>query len=365
MLVKITSIETFHRNDYLAIVRIRTDDGAEGYGQTSPYLANQTVPLIHSDIASFFIGTNPWDLEANIAEFARRQYKFHGTTFWRALCGIDTAVWDLLGRAVGQPVYRMLGGAVRTRIPVYGSSMSRTISPEAEAERLVGLVETNGFRGFKIRIAEVMGRDVDVYPGRTEHIIRATRQALGDDVTLHADANGGYSVSKAIRVGRMLEEYGFGHFEEPCPFAEIENTAQVAAALDIPVAGGEQDNSIEQFNRIIGMRGVDIIQPDIGYIGGMSRARKVTTMAEAAGIPATPHCANDSLLQVFTLHLAASQPAVSQLQEWSIEDKPWFHGIFSPMPQVIDGHVTLTDAPGWGVEIDDHFLATAQYDITT
>ncbi len=363
--MKITSIETFHRDDNLAVVRVRTDDGAEGWGQTSPYLANQTAPLLHSDVAPFFLGTDPWDLEANLVGFVHQQYKFYGTQFWRALCGVDTAVWDLLGRVTGQPVYRLLGGAVRTRIPVYGSSMSRTIAPAAEAERLVALAESHGFRAFKIRIADVMAHDVDVYPGRTEAIVKATREALGDDVVIHADANGGYSVPEAIRIGRMLEHYAFGHFEEPCPYPEIENTARVAAALDMPVAGGEQDSSLEQFHRMIEMHAVDIVQPDIGYVGGMSRARKVTSMASAAGIPATPHCANDSLLQVFTLHLAASQPSVSQFQEWSIEDKPWFHGVFGPMPEVVDGFVQLGEEPGWGVEIDPHFLSTATHLTTT
>lgn len=358
--MKIDSIETHHIDDNLALVRVRTDDGAEGWGQTSPYLAQQTAPLIHSSIAPWFIGRNPWDVEADIEEFARREYKFYGTQMWRAMCGIDTAIWDLLGKVTGQPVYRLIGGAVRTAIPVYGSSMSRRISPEAEADRMVALREDKGFRGFKIRIGEVMGRDVDVYPGRTEQIIRTVRERLGDDVVLHADANGGYSVSEAIRVGRILEGHGYGHFEEPCPYPLIENTAAVAAALDIPVAGGEQDQLPEHFYRMITSRAVDIIQPDIGYVGGISRARRVTSLALSAGIPATPHCANASMLQVFTLHLAASQPAVSQLQEWSIEDKAWTHGVYTGLPDVVDGLVHLGDAPGWGVEIDPDFLAAAR-----
>ena len=358
-IIKITSIETFQRDDNLAIVRVRTDDGAEGYGQTSAYLADLSVPALHRLVAPAFIGQDPWDLEAVIDGVVRRQYKFYGTALWRALCGVDTAVWDLLGKVTGQPVYKLLGGAVRERIPVYGSSMSRSISPEAEAERMVGLVESNGFRAFKMRVADVMGRDVDASPGRSERVVRTVREAVGPDVVLHADANGGYSVAAAIRLGRLLEELRFGHFEEPCPYPEIENTAQVAAALDIAVAGGEQGSSLEQFHRIITSRAVDIIQPDVGYIGGISRARRVARMAEAAGIPCTPHCANASLLQVFTLHLAAAMPSVHQFQEWSIEDVPWTRGVYGPAPEVVDGHVQMSTAPGWGVEIDEDFLANA------
>lgn len=363
--MKITSIETFRRDDNMALVRVRTDDGAEGWGQTSPYIASQSSALIESTVAPFFLGTDPWDLEATIDKMVLATYKTYGSTLWRALCGVDTAIWDLLGQVTGQPVYRLIGGKLRDRIPVYGSSMRRDISPEEEADRLTGLRESHGFRAFKIRIGNVMGRDVDVYPGRTEEIVRVARERLGHDVVLHADANGGYSVAAAIRVGRILEEFDFGHFEEPCPYPQIENTARVASALDIPVAAGEQDQLLEQFHRIINSHGVDIIQPDIGYVGGVSRARKVTSMAEAAGMPATPHCANQSMLQLFTLHLAASQPSVHQFQEWNIEPWSWYEGIFTGLPPVVDGHVTLSEAPGWGVEVNKDFLASATKTLST
>jgi L-alanine-DL-glutamate epimerase-like enolase superfamily enzyme len=158
----------------------------------------------------------------------------------------------------------------------------------------------------------------------------------------------------------MLEEQGYFHFEEPCPFPELEQTAQVAAALDIPVAGGEQDISLSQFHRMISGQMVDIVQPDVGYIGGLSRARKVAVLAEAAGIPCTPHCANDSLLQVFTLHLAAAMPACTQYQEWSVEVTSWSQGVYHPMLRVVDGKVPAPTAPGWGVELEDEFVREAE-----
>lgn len=362
--MKIETIETFQQDKNLALVRVRTADGLEGWGQTSPYLADQSVPALHAQVAKWFLGRDPWDLEAIVDALVRAEYKFYGTALFRALCGVDTAIWDLLGKSVGLPVYKLIGGAVRTSIPVYGSSMSRTISPEDEAERMQGLMESNGFRAFKLRIASVMGADQDAWPGRTKAIICTVRESLGDGVEILADANGGYSAAQAIRVGRLLEEHGYFHFEEPCPFPQLENTAKVAAALDIPVAGGEQDNSLEQFHRMITMNAVDIVQPDIGYLGGISRARKVVGMAEAAGIPCTPHCANQSLLQVFTLHLAASSPAVSQFQEWSIEDTAWTKNLFHPVPTVVGGAVEISSAPGWGIEVDPDYLAMCRQEIS-
>ncbi|WP_020576928.1 mandelate racemase/muconate lactonizing enzyme family protein [Actinopolymorpha alba] len=362
--MKIESIETFLA-DQVAIVRIRTNDGAEGIGQTSPYRAGLTVRALHEMAAAYFLGQDPWDLEALVERCVRGEYKFPSSFLYRALCGMDTALWDLLGKVTGQPVYKLLGGQVRDAVPMYASSMSRSITPEAEAERLLRLREEHGFRCAKIRIGDVMADDRDASPGRTEKLIPHIRTAMGDDFHIHADANSGFSVSRAIRVGRILEDNGYFHFEEPCPYPLLENTAQVAAALDIPVAGGEQDNSLVQFRRMIQMNAVDIVQPDIGYIGGVARARRVARMAEDAGIPCTPHCANQSMLQVFTLHLAASMPACFQYHEWSIEDTQWTRGIYEPALEVVDGAVPVPTAPGWGVEVTPYFLRNAHREVST
>ncbi|MGP4014619.1 mandelate racemase/muconate lactonizing enzyme family protein [Saccharopolyspora sp. 5N708] len=357
--MKIDSIETLVRGQ-LAIVRIRTEDGAEGIGQTAPYEAATSAHVLHSMVAPHFLGKDPWDVEALVDECLRVHYKFPSSFLHRALAGVDTALWDILGKVTGQPVSKLLGGHARTSVPMYASSMRRDITPEAEAERLQQTIAAEGFRAVKIRVGDAMGRDVDAAPGRTERIIAHTREVLGDGVDLSADANGGFSVGRAIRVGRMLEDHGYFHFEEPCPFPEIELTAEVAAALDIPVSGGEQDISLPQFHRMISGRAVDIVQPDIGYLGGVSRARKVAVLAEAAGIPCTPHCANDSLLQVFTLHLAAAMPACTQYQEWSIERTPWTQEVYEPVLRVVDGAVPAPTAPGWGVELHPTFVREAQ-----
>jgi hypothetical protein len=159
--MKISSIETFHQNNYLALVKVRTEDGLEGWGQTSAFLADQSVPALHDQVAPWFLGSDPWDVAAVVDRCVRREYKFYGTVLYRALCGIETAIWDLLGKSVGRPVYQLLGGTVRTTIDVYGSSMRRDITPEDEAERLQGLVDAGTFTGFKIRVGAVMGQDAD------------------------------------------------------------------------------------------------------------------------------------------------------------------------------------------------------------
>ncbi len=363
--MKIRSIETLTRGSQLAVVRVRTDDGVEGIGQTAPYEVQMSALALHSIVAPHFLGRDPWDVEALVDACLRATYKYPSTFILRAVAGVDTALWDILGKVTGQPVAKLIGGQARDFVPMYASSMSRSISPEAEGERLQALIAEQGFQAVKIRIGDAMGRDRDAAPGRTERIIPWMRQALGDAVDISADANGGYSAGRAIHYGRMLEEYGYFHFEEPTPFTEVDQLVRVSQKLDIPVSGGEQDNSLPQFHRLLSSGAVDIVQPDVGYIGGISRARKVAHLAEACGVPCTAHCANASLLQVFSLHLAVAMPAAWQRQEWSIEQDDWADGVYEPRLKVVDGRVPAPTKPGWGVELTPRFLKEASSQVSS
>ncbi|MFB9377954.1 mandelate racemase/muconate lactonizing enzyme family protein [Kineococcus gynurae] len=360
----IERIETWRRGAVLA-VRVVTTDGVEGIGQSAPYQVACTEQVLHTLVAPFFLGTAPADLAAATDRCYRENYKFLGSFLNRAVAGVETAVWDALGQETGLPVHALLGGAVRDRLPVYASSMVRDRTPGAEVEHLAALVERHGFTGVKIRVGTPMGRDADVWPGRTETLVPLVRRELGDAVSIRADANGGYSPGEAVRVGRLLEEHGYVHFEEPCPYPQIEQTGAVARTLDIPVAGGEQDTSPEQFDRILNQGLLDIVQPDIGYLGGIGRARQVAARADVAGIPCTPHCANHSLLEVFTLHMAAAMPACHQAQEWSAEDVAWARDVYEPALQVVDGHVAIGAEPGWGVRLTERFCREATTAVTT
>ena len=185
---------------------------------------------------------------------------------------------------------------------------------------------------------------------------------------LLVDANSGFSPERAIEVGRLLEDNGVCHFEEPCPYWDLEQTKQVTDALDIDVAGGEQDCDIPTWRRLIGMHAVDIVQPDVCYLGGVNRTLRVAKMAAAAGLPCTPHCANLSLVTLFTAHVLKSIPNAGHYLEYSIEGDdyyPWQYGLFRETPYIIeDGHLTVTDAPGWGVEISEDWLNEASYQLS-
>ncbi|HEY1701884.1 MAG TPA: mandelate racemase/muconate lactonizing enzyme family protein [Trebonia sp.] len=354
----ITSVQTY-TSESICVVRVRTDDGLEGWGQTAPSEPTISAEVLHRLVARHYLGQDPWDIAALADKCLRAEYKFLGSFLFRAISGLDTALWDWVGKATERPVYQLLGGRIRKRFPVYASSMSRETTPAEEIRRLAEAVEASGFRGVKYKIGIRNGREANALEPRTAELIPLVRRTLGDSVQISADANGAYSPAQAVQVGRVLEEYGYFHFEEPNPCWELDNMGYVARMLDIPVGAGEQEFSMEIIRRMLSERLVDIIQPDVCYIGGLSRAKRVAEMADIAGIPCTPHNSNRSLLQVFTAHLVSALPACSGYQEWSIEDQSRARNLYAPVPVVKDGEIELSDAPGWGIEVLPAFLENA------
>jgi L-alanine-DL-glutamate epimerase-like enolase superfamily enzyme len=361
--MKLSSIETF-TCEPVNVVRVRTEDGHEGIGQTAPSQGAISAMILHRQLARHALGREVADVGAAVERCVAEEYKYEGPHLCRALAGLDTALWDLQGKVLGKSVCELLGGAPRP-LEAYASSMRRDTTPEQEAERLCRARDEQGFRAFKIKIGRRRGNDKDQWPGRTEALLPAVRKGLGDRALLYVDANSAYTPQRAIEVGQMLEDYGVCHFEEPCPYQELEWTAQVAAALEVPVAGGEQDCWISQFQRMIRLGAVDIVQPDLCYVGGLSRARQVAALAEAGGRPCTPHSANLSLVTIFTMHLLAAIPNAGRFMEFSIEPSPWVEGLYAPLPRVEDGKVPFPQAAGWGVEIRPSWLEGAEYRISS
>lgn len=363
----IASIETF-TDRFVCFVRVRASDGSEGWGQAAPYNADITAQVLHRQVAPYALGRAALDLDHIVDVIPAREHKFPGSYLRRAIGGLETALWDLRGKVEGKPVCALIGGTPG-QLRAYASSMKRDITPADEAERLKRLRDRHGFDAFKFRVGAECGRDIDEWPGRTEEIVPAVRRALGDDVALLVDANSGFSPERAIAVGHMLQDHGVSHFEEPCPYWEHEQTRQVADALDIDVAGGEQDCMPVEWRRMIAGRVVDIVQPDVCYIGGLTGTLRVARMAADAGLPCTPHSANLSMVTLFTMHLLRAIPNAGKYLEFSIEGPdyyPWQEGLFVESPYAIDaGRATVTDRPGWGVEVNPDWLARSHYQAST
>ena len=360
--MNVTKIETFH-TQHLCVVRLTTDDGLTGWGQTAHLYTDITSAIVHRMLAPVVLGMDCGDIEAVNNACIESTYKFYGSFINRAAAGIDTALWDIRAKRAGKSVAGLLG-VRRNTMDIYASSMDRRISPQQEADRMERLGGEKGFRAFKLHIATGIGRDEEIYPHRTEEAVSKVRRAIGDNAALYVDPNGAYTVPRAIEMAKVFKEYGVGFFEEPCPFWEYEKSAAVAKAIDIPVAGGEQDYCLAQWQRIIDCGAVAIAQPDICYIGGLTRALRVAEMAEKAGMPCTPHNGTFTMLQVFSVHFNAVIPNAYPFMEWSIDQNPWTKDFFYPQFNIIDGKVTLPQEPGWGVQINPEWLRNAAYTVS-
>jgi L-alanine-DL-glutamate epimerase-like enolase superfamily enzyme len=361
--VKIKSLETFTTAD-VGFVRVTAEDGMQGWGQVSPYNADITCQVFHRQVARWALGADAEDIAFLTDTIPEREHKFPGSYLMRALAGLDTALWDLRGKRAGKSVCALLGGKPRP-FPVYASSMKRgEITPQDEAARFIRLRDEHGYTAFKFRVGKECGHDQDEWPGRTDEIVPLIRKTLGPSARLLVDANSAYTPRKAIEVGRMLQDHDICHFEEPCPYWEYLWTREVTEALALDVTGGEQDCDLALWRFAIDMRAVDVVQPDICYLGGINRTLKVVEMAKAAGLPVTPHSANQSMVTVFTLHLMGAIENAGPYVEFSIEGAdyyPWDRGLYEPALVARDGKVPIPDGPGWGVEINRDWLTRAAY----
>ena len=356
----ITKVESWTHGQF-GIVRVTTNDGHEGYGQLSTFEPDITATVLHRQVARLVLGSDPAKIDALADHVIDANMKFPWSYVCRALAGVDTAIWDLYGKIKGKPVCELVGGQTNP-FPVYGSSMRRDITPEDEAARLVKLRDERGFKAFKVRFGVPTGHDRDAAPGRTEKLIPAVRKAVGDDIRLMGDGNSCFTPPKAIEVGHRMEDNRFFWFEEPCPYWELEWTAEVKAALTVKIAGGEQDNDLAQWRRMIRMNAVDILQPDLCYIGGFTRAWRVAKMGQKAGKLVVPHSSHLSLITLFSLHFMAAIANAGPFVEFTIEaDDNKGEAFYSPGLVVKDGKVKIPDGPGWGVKINPTWIEKAAY----
>jgi L-alanine-DL-glutamate epimerase-like enolase superfamily enzyme len=340
-------------------VHVRSKDGAEGVSVTNPRAA-YLYPILHELITPYFLGKDVRDLEGHLWELYRYQsnYKLQGLAFWCPHAWVEFAILDMFGRITGKPMGELLGGVIRREVPYYVASGRRDSTPEDEVEYLQELIDETGAKAVKFRVGGRMSRNADAAPGRTEKLIPLARRALGDAIDIHADSNSSYDPPKAIEVGRMLEEIDAVYFEEPCRFDHLEDTKVVSDALEIPVAGGEQEYSERRFRWMIYNRGVDIVQPDLHYYGGMIRSIRVAHMAELAKMPTTVHISGGFGF-VYTLHFASCVPDIGAYQEYKrgIER---YAGWFDPPLTAKDGSLIVPEGPGVGIASVRDVLKGAQ-----
>ena len=364
--MKIKKLETFTK-PFVSFVKTTLEDGSVGFGQMSTYHADITAQIFHKQVAPWILNKSWEDFDDIENLVLEKEHKFPGSYLLRAIAGLDTSLWDLKGKILNKPVTALIGG-IPGDLKVYGSSMKRDISANDEADRFKRLHQEKGIDAFKFRIGAECGRGLDEWEGRTEDIVLTINKSLDKSIIKLVDANSCYSADQAIEIGKLLEDNDVSHFEEPCPYWEPEQTKKVTDALSIDVTGGEQDCDLRIWRDMVDRKIVNIFQPDVMYLGGLTRTLQVAKIIERGGYTCTPHAANLSLVTMCTMHLLKAIPNAGPYLELSIEGEdyyPWQQQLFLDHPfEVKNGCVNITDKPGWGVEINPNWLETSEYRVS-
>ncbi|MSP13065.1 MAG: mandelate racemase/muconate lactonizing enzyme family protein [Chloroflexi bacterium] len=365
--MKITSVETFHVQHQLPkaigpstyfydyrdalLVKISTDEGLVGWGETAPMAG--TRGIIEKELAPRLIGQNP-------LEHRRLWRQLWGPNFGNGLAvgAVDIALHDIWGKALNLPIAELYGGRLRERVPAYGSALSYTRGVDAEKQYpadAIALVE-QGFRSIKLRIGGL--------PLKQDYkVARAVREAVGPDIQLSADGNGAYSLGTAIQMGRMLEELEYSWFEEPLPQPNYAGYEVLTEKLDIAIAAGEALQSRGEFKEVIERRAMDIVQPDPCLCGGIRECLFIGEMARLWSIQCVPHCWSGTIVIAAVMHVLALLPDASwarttetPLLELDVVENPFRDKIVTNPFRLQDGFVAVPTGPGLGIEVDEEAL---------
>lgn len=359
--VIIESLELLrYGNSFLC--RVKSKDGAEGISVGHSGQLRSQYPIFTNLLKPFFINKDARDLDLLIEKvyIYKLNFRLSGMALGVPLATIEFAILDMMGRIAGKTMGQLIGNIHNPDVAVYQATEYRE-KPVAESLELIkrDVAEYNA-KALKIKVGGLMFGTEDLNAvgpaGRTEEIIPLVRKTFGDQMILYADSNGFYSVKEAVRVGKLLEEYHFEFFEEPVPFDWYEETRQVAEALKIPVAGGEQEYSLHGFRWLIANDGLQIVQPDCFYFGGMIRAMRVALMANAFGKSCTPHMTGGDMGFLYMMHFVSALPNALHYHEFKgFKTDIIYECKTSPLKSV-NGVVKVPTGPGSGVDIDPEFI---------
>jgi L-alanine-DL-glutamate epimerase-like enolase superfamily enzyme len=356
--VIIESLELL-RYDNNFICRVRSSDGAVGISVGNNAQLISLYPIFVNRLQPFFIGKDARKLEQVLDEVYVYQsnYKLQNLALWVPLATIEFAILDMLGKLAGKPIGELIGEIHNPEVAVYQANNYRGKTALESIEGIKQDVEEVQARALKVKIGGRMSKDADYPPGRTEELIPLVRKTFGDEMVIYADSNGSYSTKEAIRIGRIIETHRFDFYEEPVPFDWYEETRQVADALDVPIAGGEQEPSMHQFRWLIANDALDIVQPDMFYFGGMIRSMKVARMAEAFDKPCVPHISGSGLGYLYMMHFVSAIPNAGPYHEFKGFNTDIPHECKTSSLESEEGIVTVPSGPGMGLEIDPDFIS--------
>jgi L-alanine-DL-glutamate epimerase-like enolase superfamily enzyme len=356
--IKIEAIELLKAHGQY-FLRTRSSDGVEGVVQTKDIV--DYVSILAHRVRKHFIGKDAFDVEHLVDEVyaADSNYKLAGQEFWCPVAYIEQSLFDLIGKTVKKSAGELMGGLLRKAIPVYLSGSGRETTAEEEVAVYEREQERTGAKAVKFKIGGRMSDNVDAMPGRTDKILELAQRKLAARATLMADANGSYDAKHALEIGKRLQQMNYLWFEEPCPWEELSETKRVADALDMKVAFGEQDSSLWKFQYMIDNRVMDIVQPDLNYNGGFTRAAKVARMARRVNMWICPHNTQTGAATVNILQFAATTPNIGPYMEYVSREEPKKQSWYAPNFDIKDGVIPVPTGHGMGIEFDPEFLKSA------
>jgi galactonate dehydratase len=364
--MKVIKLETFLANaglrNYL-FIRLHTNNGLTGIGEASLEWQEQTVQtLIHEFLEErYVLGANPFDIEDLITRMVRDQYQ-GGSTIMTAISGIEIALWDLVGKACGQPVYNLLGGRCHERLPAYANGWyGGAYTPQQYADRAKEVI-SRGYTALKFDPFGVAWKELSrVDRKQVMKIVEAVRQAVGENVDLLIEGHGRFSVETAVEIARDLEPYHPTWFEEPVTPDSIDLLYEVKSRVKIPLAAGERLYTVSDFYRLLSKRAVEVVQMDVAHCGGILTSKKIAAMAAVQDIRISPHCSIGPVALAAALHVDIGTPNFMIQEAYGEFDVPWRDALVRGWNPLQQGYFYLPESPGLGVDIDENVIAAHPY----
>jgi galactonate dehydratase len=343
----------------LTYVVLTTDEGLQGVGETR--MINHTEALrgyLAEAAPTHVLGSDPFDIESLVQRMKFGDYGRSGEIVMSGVACVEMACWDIVGKALGQPVWRLLGGKVRDKVKAYANGWYTVERSPEEFHAAARRVVERGYQALKLDPFGPGSRELDADETRRSiGLIEAVRDAIGPDCELMLEMHGRFSPHEALRLAAMAQPYQPAWVEEPVPPANLRSLAKVAARVDLPIATGERIHDRTEFRELFELQAADIIQPDIGHIGGILETRKLAATAETHDVLVAPHNVAGQVLTAANLHLAACTPNFKVQEYFNDFADEHVKQAATGLPEVVDGWFDLPTAPGLGVELDLDFIA--------
>lgn len=363
--MRITNLESFLTNSGLRnylFVRLTTDTGLTGIGEASLEWQEAAVQsILHEWVQDRIVGEDPFDIERVFGTLIRDQYQ-GGPTVLTAISGVEIACWDLIGKACGQPVYKLLGGRSRDRLPAYANGWYGGAAMPADYAAKASDVVSRGYRGLKFDPFGTAWKEMTRQQmSDAEAIVAAVREAVGDEIDLMIEVHGRLSVGCAIEMGRRLAAYRPAWYEEPVTPHNLDLLREVKQALPFPIAAGERLYMLEEFQRLTSLRACDVVQMDLAHCGGLSVGRKIAAMCQAHDLRIAPHCSIGPVTLCAAIHFGWATPQVCVQENFAEFDVSWRNDLVGGWNPIRNGEFALPDQPGLGIELDEAACARHPY----